>query len=422
MRRLHDRLPITFSAQALLYPLFLVLSLIFAQLLRRPVSHMLFVFVLFLPILSAVWLIVARLCIRVAFRPSATTVNKHSTVRFFASVTNMSPLPFAFVTARISLPDKRGVRCEMRDVTLSLLPFCTCRIEEAAEFAYRGKYRVGVECLYVSDLFHAVCIRIPCKCGTDICVLPRKLELPSKKETGSVPDGTLPPGGIGGDSTDTPDIRLYEVGDNVRRIHWKLSSKSEELIVRESTRTAGADVTVICDLEPHHSNRPSRCAKEGNADIIDLCHADITVEAAIAVASRELSAGNSVMLAFMENEAPTVFTLHSAADLDEIFTRFATAPLSLCERQPTLLSACLADSHEGAVILVTSQLDDISISDYASIADIYESRADAELILCCDDSLFEPDPKYDRARREWTARLTAFGFTVTDALKLLRNK
>ncbi len=422
MRRIYERLPITFTAQALLYPLFFVLSLIFAQLLRRPVSHMLFVFVLLLPIASILWLIAARICIRTAFRPSETTVGKHSTVRFYASVTNICPLPFAFVTARMSLPDKRGVRCEAKDITLSLLPFCTCRMEEIAEFAYRGKYHVGIECLYVYDLFHAICIRIPCHSSADICVLARRLELPRRTDSRVSPDGTRTVGGFGGDGVDTADIRLYEAGDSVRHIHWKLSSKSEELIVKDITRAEGTDVTVICDLEPHYGNSPIRTPKAEHADIVDLCHADIAVEAAIAVTLRELSAGNSVLLTFMENETPTAFVLRAAADLDEIFTRFASVPLSVCQHQPVLLSSCIANSHKSSVIIVTPHIDDAAVCDYASVADVYKTNSNAELILCTDDSLFEPDPKYDRARREWTARLAASGFIVTDALKLLKNK
>ena len=112
MRRLHERLPTTFTAQALLYPLFLLLSLIFAQLLRRPVSHMLFVFVLLLPTASILWLIAARICISTALRATGTTVSKHATVRLYASVSNRYQLPFAFVTGSMSLPIRRGMRCE----------------------------------------------------------------------------------------------------------------------------------------------------------------------------------------------------------------------------------------------------------------------------------------------------------------------
>ncbi|MBQ8552325.1 MAG: DUF58 domain-containing protein [Clostridia bacterium] len=421
MRKLLSRLPVTFTAQALLYPLFLVLSLIFAQLLRRPVSYMLFVFVLFLPIATVVWLIFARLCIRVVFRPSETTVNKHTTVRFYVCVTNKCPLPFAFVTARMSLPDKRGMRCETKDFTMALLPFCSCRIEEAAEFAFRGAYHVGVECLYVCDLFHAVRIRIPCECGADISVLARRLELPRHAHIKTMPDGTRIVGGFGGNSADTADTRLYEIGDSVRRIHWKLSSKSEELIVKDYTRAEGTDVIILCDLEPHYEKFSVRRAKAESADIVDLCHADIVVEAAIAAVTRELSAGNSVMLAYMENDAPTAFILRSAADLDEIYPRFAAVPLCACEHQPALLSGCLSDSVGTAPVLVTPYLDDAAVAEYAAIADTYKNAAGSELILCTADSLFEPDPEYDRSCREWMARLAAAGYTVTDAAKIFKK-
>ena len=60
----------------------------------------------------------------------------------------------------------------------------------------------------------------------------------------------------GDDPGDTYDIRVFREGDAVRRIHWKLSAKTEELMVRDFGRPMERITLVLLDLRAEE--RPDR--------------------------------------------------------------------------------------------------------------------------------------------------------------------
>lgn len=52
----------------------------------------------------------------------------------------------------------------------------------------------------------------------------------------------------GNDRSEVYDIRAYKAGDDIRTIHWKLSEKTDQLIVRESSEPSHYDVVIIPDF------------------------------------------------------------------------------------------------------------------------------------------------------------------------------
>lgn len=51
----------------------------------------------------------------------------------------------------------------------------------------------------------------------------------------------------GSDVSEIKELREYREGDRLSQIHWKLSTKSEELIVKEYAKHAGVCIAVACD-------------------------------------------------------------------------------------------------------------------------------------------------------------------------------
>lgn len=55
------------------------------------------------------------------------------------------------------------------------------------------------------------------------------------------------PGRKGNDATEVFDIRDYQAGDDVRAVHWKLSSKLDRMLVKEAGYSAHYDTLVLFD-------------------------------------------------------------------------------------------------------------------------------------------------------------------------------
>lgn len=54
----------------------------------------------------------------------------------------------------------------------------------------------------------------------------------------------------GSDFAEVSDIREYIPGDRIRDIHWKLSAKQENLMVKERVSTAGSEMEILLSLTP----------------------------------------------------------------------------------------------------------------------------------------------------------------------------
>ena len=165
-----------------MWPILVIASLILAQLLKMPVSHMLFTFVLILPLGTALHLLCAYFFIRTAVRVETDTVEKHTPVQFTAVFGNDCILPFPFVEAELLLPDARGAGCVPKLFVLPLSPLTGAQIERSVEFGFRGEYSIGIRSLYVYDCFRTFRMRIPCTQMCSIFVLPRRVNLPDRQK------------------------------------------------------------------------------------------------------------------------------------------------------------------------------------------------------------------------------------------------
>ncbi len=329
IKALFERLPIGFTAQALLYPVILAGALIFAQIDKTALSHTVFVFVLILPLGAILQIGVAALCVRASVRLSQTTVEKKTVVSLFANVTNKGPLPVAFAEVELMLPSERISHSDASRVVMTLLPFSSGQIARGIEFLRRGEYEVGISHIYVYDFTRSVRFRVKADKTQTVFVLPRRLSLSARDAYAEGEGAHVGTPSHNTDSAEAFDTRLYAAGDSLKRVHWKLSSKSEDIIVRDSAVPLGADVWVMCDLEPYFGGAYDglRTPLEENCGEIDYICADAVVEMALAITLRELRSQNTVVLSWVEGGEAVSVRLDSLADYDSAFRRLGSADL-----------------------------------------------------------------------------------------------
>lgn len=91
---------------------------------------------------------------------------------------------------------------------------------------------------------------LPVKQGPEgaVLVLPPRLELEQAEDlTGGQNDGVVLRPRPGGGPGEDYDLREYRPGDPLRSVHWKLSSKLDELVVRETLEPQQAAIVVTYD-------------------------------------------------------------------------------------------------------------------------------------------------------------------------------
>lgn len=82
-----------------------------------------------------------------------------------------------------------------------------------------------------------------------LTVLPKRLPIPDNWKERLDSQGT---GGSFAQSSDEPavDSRVYRYGDSPRRIHWKLTARQRELMVRQYESAENRRLLVVLDLQP----------------------------------------------------------------------------------------------------------------------------------------------------------------------------
>lgn len=101
-----------------------------------------------------------------------------------------------------------------------------------------GMFVLKSDRLYITDYLHLYTFSIPIDICIEIPILPEEIEAPSynkKRLSASNKEGDPTEiTTVGGEKTrDIKQLREYRSGDRLKDVHWKLSAKTEELMVRE---------------------------------------------------------------------------------------------------------------------------------------------------------------------------------------------
>ena len=239
------------------YALLLVFAVLFTQVLRSRVSNMFFWFVLLLMPALLIYTLTARLALRVYLYTEYSTVNKMQTCPYELRIINGGIFAYPFVDAIVRVPRHDAVRTTRRCIRMSLQPLAVCSLANEVTFRHRGTYEIGVCCFYVYDFFRMFRIRVDIDDYHSILVMPRKRLLGGEGAV-AVSDTaqTQTKSPFSFDRVELLDVRDYRMGDALRDVHWKLSSKAEELLVKDYSSGASSRTIVYCDLSACYPTVP----------------------------------------------------------------------------------------------------------------------------------------------------------------------
>ena len=135
-----------------------------------------------------------------------------------------------------------------------IMPGKTEIFNEEIFFPYRGHFEPGVLHAELRDVFGLWHIKLPAsfyKGAQVVAVLPRD----SSAALGQLDDNSLSGEASGGRGEPEPysiaGIRRFYPGDPLKRVHWKLSARAGELLVKEFDVVHLPSVLVFLDLSPH---------------------------------------------------------------------------------------------------------------------------------------------------------------------------
>ena len=177
------------------------------------------------------------------------------------SVRHRGLLPIAPVLLELSDPSgSLG-----REIRLKNMPRRVQSIRLPVHAAHVGVFSVGLRACVVEDLLGIASRRIPMdRSSFELVVLPRTFEVDPLKLAPGDPGSELMARATE-DLNAPSDTRSYQPGDAMKKIHWKLSLRKGELMVRKFDEPILQDVLVLMDC----SRPPSWGHPQAEADIRD---------------------------------------------------------------------------------------------------------------------------------------------------------
>lgn len=334
-----------------------VFCLIFTQALRSPLSSVMLLFVTFLPYICLAYVFIARSALHIRIENSAAETIKGEPVSFNVIVENEKLIPLPFVEADLLIPNETSVRSVEQRVYLSIAPSSRYEINKTVTFNYRGQYDIGVSNLYCYDFFRFFRLKLEEHQYNPIFVLPRRYVLAVNAENAASDVNTESSKNVRGiDRAEMSSIRQYRMGDHMKTVHWKLSSKTQDLQVKEYAMNSGKTVYIFLDLARHFNTDTDDDIYD---DDINEYAIDGVIELALAAALREVKSGNTCNLIWYDARVPggtQICHIESPEDLDRGFKSFATAELCPKDKEMTKLVALISETQGVSVLFVTSEL------------------------------------------------------------------
>ena len=271
-----------------------------------------------------------------------TRVDRGERMMAVFSVRHSCVLPVSAIRVRLNVP---SAYAPTQEVNVSCPPFTRRTFRQVIQCPHRGVYEAGVTGISVTDVFGLVCLRRrPDAKTVKLEVVPRAREaLPLPMSAAD--QGPQFYSRATEDNASPSDVRGWQDGDELKKVHWKLSLRKRELMVRTYEEAARPDTLIIPDLQQMTALRDQQLTLE-----------DCVCEAALSAAKAQLNAGYPVRMPLVgahPGEISGQFPADLPAFTDALLRVSFDSPYSY-EQVLTLMLARF--QRTGGAVLVTARL------------------------------------------------------------------
>lgn len=208
-----------------------------------------------------------------------TTAAKGAACEGTIRLENRSFLPAAKLRCRLGMINDLTREETVLEFTSGLGPGVGCDREFSLESRYCGRIYVHVQSVAILDYFGLFSLRVPMKADARITVLPELFSCDVTLAPVAAASDESQASCRGDDRTEVFQLREYRSGDDIRQIHWKLSSKLDSLILREPGQSISRSLLVFWDKRRETTPENMDAMAEVTASVCQaLCDSGITFD------------------------------------------------------------------------------------------------------------------------------------------------
>lgn len=331
---------------------------------------MLLVLSILIPVISLVLMLFSRRGLDISLEVPKTAEKKDAEIKYIFS--NTSKFPAARVAFRIKLENQMTGAVKIRKASVFVGGRKTVAARLALENSKVGTVLISTERIRVYDAFGLFAFRKPSLQDQAMIVYPDMYEIAVHMQQavetsgdGSRYSAERP----GQDVSQIFALRDYIAGDEIRKIHWKLSSKLDKTVIRDFSLPLNYSVFLLLEL------------KQGSEDMVD---AQVEIYLALSRALLESGINHSIGWFDAGTEEFYVKELDNIEDFEMAAAQVLSSYAS--ERKGSALEYYITGgyrSHNNILLYVVTDPDldniaELEVSQRMQTILIYEDEAAAD--------------------------------------------
>lgn len=204
------------------------------------------------PVVIYIYTYVISKLISINIRTEDQTVARGDKIWFEVIVNNISIFPVPNVTVIVEYKYNNCKESMYKEFIVNAKGSGKTRIDGYMLMNYCGNLKIGIKKAYTYDVLKIVQRSIQTDDYDQIIVMPKLVE--PDYYTLHTPDNSILDSQhyskkiSGKDASEIFDIRDYRDGDNVNRIHWKLSAKQDKFVVKELSMPINKSNVILVEL------------------------------------------------------------------------------------------------------------------------------------------------------------------------------
>lgn len=333
-----------------LYIIMALAFLVFSIAYQSRISAVLLIAAVVYPMVAALTALVASRTAEAGFLERREVHPKETDIEIWLYVRSRFVLPLAPVELQCNLPDRdTGLFCAKR-VYAAVPPFGKCRISVSGMHRYRGSYVAEISRISVFDPLRIICISRKISSEETLIFLPRRLDIGELPAEAHSENSSNPAPLFQGEREDFSHVREYLPGDIMQLVHWKLTAKLDDLMIKQYDEATERKTAVICDY-----------SFEGATPGAVMRQADAVIEAALAFAQAAVRSGDGALVDFGAYQPEFRRVIRDMGDFEGFYDMMSVLPakLEVMDINDTLRAACRSGS--AAVLFITCRLTEDTI-------------------------------------------------------------
>lgn len=329
------------SKNRIFYLLYVVVCILFSALYQSRISALLLSAAVIYPVVAALLSLISLYTLRAGFAEKQSVHEKNEAFEIPVFLHNNFIFPYAPVQLECLLPDCDTGLFMKKQVFACVAPLKKMRIFVPCMHKYRGSFAAKLMRITVYDPLRIIRFSRKADSVMQLVFLPRKISADGLGEVFSGESGSASIQNQSGDINEFSHAREYAMGDIFQMIHWKLTAKLDQLMVKQYDANNDCRTAVLCNFS----------YAAGSVGAV-LRQSDMVAETAVAAAMSLMDSGVRAVVETGTAEAGSI-EITDSGSFDRFYEMISVLPIKPQTEDFVSLIAKYISTEPAALIMIT---------------------------------------------------------------------